>query len=662
MYTDVYIMDQLESQVAKIHIDSGKNASSYVYTLAEKAAGSQAELYAVIELPLFNPAAESACESICLAISSALKRVYKRADNNELFETAVAQINEELSKLVETGNTNWVNKINCILAVKHNADFSIATCGKVAAYLYRSEEFTDISCSPPKSNPLKTFENLAYGKLKLDDIIILSTTQLFNYLAIDRLKNLLQNHDFLTACQTVIETLKQNAGPEVAFGTILNAQVMPGQTPKAEIDLENYVVETSGEPLLARIWQFITTTINPGNLKIKRPSNIHLPQVSFAGSLTNIKKIMSRFSPDQVRGFSRTKKIFLISILVLLVAFILDLSIAAHYRKSKQTQGQVTTQLKNIQNLITQAQSSLLYKDTATAETDIQQAQSQMPKADSVSKSDQALYAQVSQQMSDLQQKLENTVTPQVTNLGSLGAGNTLLYLGNYLATQVNNTILSYNLSTNAIQDSALLSSQKITSAAYIKNTTAVVYDGNGLMVWDYAVRQFSPPFVSSVPKESSFVNLKYYPTNSRVYTIDKNSNQIISFAVAQSGASKPIISSKPGSDFSQALDFAIDGNIYILTPSGVNEYRSGSLVSFSMPTLFTPLSGKGKINTQIGWKNLYVLDSGNNRILVIDKKGNLVEILKSSNFTNLKDFVVDEPGKAIYVLNDSSLLKVVLP
>jgi hypothetical protein len=660
-------MDQLESQVAKIQIDSGKNAASYVYVLAEKAPASSAELYAVIELPLFNPAAADACEAISLAIAGAFKRAYKKNLGANIFETAVAQINEELSKLVENGNTNWVNKINCILAVKDDNNFSIATCGKIAAYLYRAREFTDISCSSDKPSPLKTFENLAFGKLRLEDVIILSTTQLFNYLSIDRLKNLLEKGNFLAGVREILETLKQNAGPEVAFGAILNLQVLPGQTQNEEIDLEGYAGAgaTAASPLSKvllrlKLPKFSLPKFSFSWDRLKKMFGQSKNVVSTAGSL--IKRQTHNLTAEKIKNYSRTKKIFFVSIIILVCAFILDVSIAAHHKKIAQSQSRLAGQLQAVQTLLAQAQSSLLYKDTATAQTDVLQAQSQMPKSSDVSKNDEALFSQVTNQLNTLKQSLENSVTPQIINLGSLGAGTTLLSLGNYLATQINGTILSYNLTNGAVEDSALLSSQKILAAAYINNTLAVVYNGSALLSWDYGAKQFSQPFTPSVPNEASFVDLKYYSTNSRVYTIDKGSNQIISFAVSQNGLSKPIVGSKPGDDFSNALDFAIDGNIYVLTATGIDEYRSGNPVNFTMPTLFTPFSGKGKIYTEIGWANLYVLDSGNNRILVIDKQGNLVETLQSPQFTNLKDFVVDEPGKVIYVLNDSSLLKVSLP
>src|SRR5262249_48839825 len=155
--------------------------------------------------------------------------VYKRPLNDNSFETAVAQINEELGKLASMGQTYWVNKFNCILAVKNGTEFTVATCGKTSAFLLRGNEFTNISTSPEQAHPLKTFDTFASGKIKLNDVLILSNTQLLNFLSMDRLREILSRQNFLAAAQTIIELLKEMAGPEVAFGTILNLQVPAGQ-------------------------------------------------------------------------------------------------------------------------------------------------------------------------------------------------------------------------------------------------------------------------------------------------------------------------------------------------------------------------------------------------------------------------------------------------
>ena len=171
----------------------------------------------VAELPLFNPDAEETCQRICVAIASALKRSYRLGDSGNNFENAISQINDELGKLAAASQAQWVDKLACVLGVKEGQNFNVASCGKVGAYLLRSGEFTDISCSASQQHPLKTFENYASGRLKLDDLLILSTAQLFNYVSLDRLLQVLTAENFLLGAQTIIELLKQTAGPASQF-------------------------------------------------------------------------------------------------------------------------------------------------------------------------------------------------------------------------------------------------------------------------------------------------------------------------------------------------------------------------------------------------------------------------------------------------------------
>ena len=48
--------------------------------------------------------------------------------------------------------------------------------------------------------------------------------------------------------------------------------------------------------------------------------------------------------------------------------------------------------------------------------------------------------------------------------------------------------------------------------------------------------------------------------------------------------------------------------------------------------------------------------------VLVLSKKGSVIMTLTSPDFTDLKDFEVDEKNKTIFILNGSSLLKVTMP
>src|SRR6185436_8147878 len=88
-----------------------------------------------------------------------------------------------------------------------------------------------------------TFENLSVGTLRLDDLLIFSTNQLFNHISIDRLQNILEDALLGEAATEVIEILRDNAGPEVAFGAVFALQIEPGQEAEGEVDLAQYITQ-----------------------------------------------------------------------------------------------------------------------------------------------------------------------------------------------------------------------------------------------------------------------------------------------------------------------------------------------------------------------------------------------------------------------------------
>ncbi len=111
-------MSELETQVVKIQLGDNKQATSYVYTLAETVEGSGAELFVICELPLFNPAASDECQRISEAIAASLRRSYRRPASSNTFENTLTIINEELGKLQSLGKTHWLGKLNSVIADK----------------------------------------------------------------------------------------------------------------------------------------------------------------------------------------------------------------------------------------------------------------------------------------------------------------------------------------------------------------------------------------------------------------------------------------------------------------------------------------------------------------------------------------------------------------
>ena len=383
------------------------------------------------------------------------------------FENAISQINEELGKLAAMGQTQWIDKLNCIVAVKEGSDFSITSCGKVSAYLLRGGELTDISCSQTQSHPLKTFENFAVGKIRLGDLILLSTAQLFNYVSMDRLLNIFGNTDFLTATQTVIQLLKENAEPQISFGTLLNLQVPEGETPgrRKWIWKITWWKSRAAEPNFAsKSFNYVKTAFATGKAMPARLPKVGLPNVSlgqkiknFSGNTKNFvskskglwqftkssaKTVKNNASNlENFKQLSSTKKFFLASAIILFIAVAANIGIAVHLKKVQQTTGAIALELGKAQTPLARRPSFFALQRRRFGRQLHFASRRDIPDQKNVDKTNKNLYTQVLAQLNDLQTQMEKIFRPPVTNLGSLGAGNNLIKLPDFVATQANSTI-----------------------------------------------------------------------------------------------------------------------------------------------------------------------------------------------------------------------------
>jgi hypothetical protein len=144
------------------------------------------------------------------------------------------------------------------------------------------------------------------------------------------------------------------------------------------------------------------------------------------------------------------------------------------------------------------------------------------------------------------------------------------------------------------------------------------------------------------------------------VYVLDKSQNQIFKFVSADSGFVKANYFSTITPDLSKAVSIAIDSSIYVLTSDGnISKFTKGAADTFTVAGLDTPLASPTKIFTNATTDNVYILDNGNSRIVVLDKSGNYKNQYQAGVLKTAKDFEVLEKDKKIYVLSSNKIYQV---
>lgn len=147
---------------------------------------------------------------------------------------------------------------------------------------------------------------------------------------------------------------------------------------------------------------------------------------------------------------------------------------------------------------------------------------------------------------------------------------------------------------------------------------------------------------------------------NNRLYLLDRKSNQIYRFNKRPSGFTDTAKWLEKDGDFSTAASIAIDGHIYVLKADGsIVKYLKGKEQEFKMDSAEPAIEQATKVAVSSEAKFIYILEPSKQRLAIFDDAGNFLSQYRSDQFTELKDFLVDEKKKVIYFLNGASLYEV---
>lgn len=144
----------------------------------------------------------------------------------------------------------------------------------------------------------------------------------------------------------------------------------------------------------------------------------------------------------------------------------------------------------------------------------------------------------------------------------------------------------------------------------------------------------------------------------SNVYVLDKTSN-ILKFVPSGSEFSESDYLTGDV-DLTNSAAMAIDGSIYVLDSTGnIQKFTKGAEDDFSITGLEKPMSSPTRIVTGEDFENIYILDKGNSRIVVLDKDGAFVKAYSADILKNARDIDPQESQNAIFVLSNDKVYKI---
>lgn len=201
---------------------------------------------------------------------------------------------------------------------------------------------------------------------------------------------------------------------------------------------------------------------------------------------------------------------------------------------------------------------------------------------------------------------------------------------------------------------------------ASINGGLAFIYSGDkGILKVDTANQK-----ITTVSKKDNdwgkIVDLYGFAGN--VYVLDTgkkeatSGGQIWKYLPTPDGysAKRNYLNSGVKADFTGALRMQIESSIYVLKSGGeILRFTRGDKDNFSLGGLDKGVKDPKSLFVSSDTDNLYLLDSGNSRLLILTKTGAYKGQIGGAKFATATDLVVDEKNKKVYLLEGSKIYSV---
>lgn len=546
-------------------------------------------------------------------------------------EQLIRLVNEELSDLAD---------VEVLLSVWQEDILYIKSQGKHQIYLFRDTELTNLT--PKFSNEQS---HLVSGHLKKGDKI------LFLSGSIDQIYQ---------------DPAKKYAVTEKLFNSVLENfgdEIESIWRSEEEAESSSSLLH-SKRPIASILIDFHSDEIKNDYSGLSEPQ---VPQVAQRLSL-HIVSQLGRFFLNFLRLSSnllpKSKRPRLILGLILLFIIIGGVGFSTINKNKQVKNAQIDSLLGDISSKVSQAQ-NLKDLDVVLAEQNLNDAKKGLDSA--------SLLSPNNPKIKDLEKKLTE-ITPQILKIyrvnnfqvflsldlikKDFSATNTSYSLGNILLLDPDKkTLVFINLDTKSHQ--ILAGENQLGKALYasLNGDFAFVFsEDKGVLKISTKLKKITTAFTTD-SEWGEIVDIVGFGSN--VYLLDILNNQIWKYTPVAAGYSNKITYFKKGrsTDLLSAERFEIDSSVWILkSNTELIKFTSGVEDNFSLSGLDKNISHINSFFIADTTDNVYIIDSANSRMVVVDKAGKYVAQYTGDKFKKASDLVVEEKKKKVYLLEGNKI------
>lgn len=586
------------------------------------------------------------------------KSFYAKKLNPEAsLASSLKTANEFLGEEVKKENVGWLGNFNFAALSIKNYDLVFTKTGDIKIILIRDGQISDISknLSLEEVNPypVKVFFNVASGKLSDNDIVLILSNSVFEFIKEKGiLENLAKAKDI--NAKKIRETLPQSLFTK-GDGSKVSGLSLIFLFSKAKDKSPLSVLLSKAETVKKRSAFPVPIIVKPikrALLKVKKAiptKNIRLPKIT--------RPFVSLKQPAVEKGKKDPAKR---NKIILLVTFFCVLAIGFLIFKTAEDkrEAEILASFKEIEKKVKQAESLMLSQNQKEADRLFKESFKELlPLTERDSDTTPSIISLKETIRGNLERlnKLERIADPEILFIAEDFSPEKIAYSsGNIYLYNSSSSIQKVDIETKEKETIELGDDiKKIDSSSSATLVSAglskIYYLTNG----EWQENELGKP--SSY--QTDFDLFSSYLFN--LYFIDKETCDITKypyFANFEWGLPK-LWHEDFGKTCLDPVSAAIDGSIWLLNQDNtVTRYYTGEFQEnikfdiFPFPEEFTQIDVKN---------NLYILEPKNNRIIIIDKDNEIVKQFQSEQFSNLKSFALSATGKTIYLLNGNTIYRI---
>lgn len=608
---------------------------------------------------------------LSLLISVIKREFYSDSERpaSRALEVSLNKANLYLIDFTEKGNTEWIGNLTFICGVFSKNTLHIAQVGKPMIKLFRGKTISHIENKFPdqkKPRPLKTFGNIASGAILNGDKIILSIKDILNVINLTNLRELSKG-----SCNQIIERVKKLIENKTSK-TPMVCLVLEARESGEEV----MVCSQAAQPIIKQKKKKNKSLIISRKIAILFLIGIYKAVYYIFKKLPKIKlplpPALTRLK-TQIINYKQNKPVFftasILVILILALPFVAAQKINYHIK------------LNNFNRLSAEIQENqkktdlaLIYQEKEKARGLIQKNQALI--ADLVKyfeKSPLKNNSRILKKAAVLQEKYQNQQDSinnviRIEELKEILNFSTSGFIVNPISiSKIKDNLYFYELDSGILYRYNLSGEKKDLILIFISakdelrkmislENGQIVLFGQSEKVYLYnsSTNEHTIYLPDPVVPVEKIGDIKNFLSNFYILSTEGN---IIKYSNELKGNSwLP----EPSEELKNAQSMAIDGSIYILDSNGIiHRYFQGKKAEDIQPKLEKPLAEDNKIFVKSDFKNLYISDPKNQRIIILNKQGEIINQYVNDELINLEDFWVTENEKEVYLLCDKKVFKI---